>query len=64
MKDNFNKRKLSIDYLRSGVIPFEYDGDDDKDSSYVLFELNKRCLESTSFNDESKNLAKVDMVDI
>jgi hypothetical protein len=50
--------------LRSGVIPFEYDGDDDNDSSNVLFELNKRCFESTNFNDELKNFANVDIVDI
>jgi hypothetical protein len=57
-------KRISKNNIRSGVIPFEYDGDDDKDSSYALFELNKRCFESTSFNDELKNFANVEIVDI
>jgi len=42
----------------------EYDGEDGNDSSKVLLELNKRCFESTSFNDELKNFANVDIVDM
>jgi hypothetical protein len=42
----------------------ENDDDDDNDSSKPLLELNKRCLESTSFRDELKNLANVDIVEI
>jgi hypothetical protein len=53
-----------MNHLRSGVIPLEYDGDEDKDSSNALFGLNKRCLESTSFNDELKNFANVEIVDM
>lgn len=51
-------------YVRSGVIPLEYDGDEDRDSSNVLLELNKRCLESTNFNEELKNFANVEIVDM
>lgn len=52
-------------YLRSGGIPFENDDeDDDKGSSNALLELNKRCLESTSFKDELKNFANVDIVEM
>lgn len=60
MKLNISMASL----LRSGVIPLEKDDDDDRDSSKPLFELNKRCFESTNFNDELKNFANVDIVEI
>jgi hypothetical protein len=50
--------------VRSGVMPFENDDDDESDSSKPLLELKRRCLESTSFNDELKNLANVDIVEM
>jgi len=58
------QKKTFIYLLRSGVTPLENDDDDERDSSKPFVELYKRCFESTSFNDELKNLANVDMVDI
>jgi hypothetical protein len=42
------------------------DGDDEgeNESSNGVFELNRRCLLSTSFRDELKNFAKVEIVEI
>lgn len=51
-------------FVRSGVIPLEKDDDEESDSSKPLLELNRRCLESTSFSDELKNFARVDIVEM
>lgn len=64
LQERNDKQSTNNSDIRSGVIPLEYDGDEERDSSNVLLELNKRCLESTNFNDELKNLARVEIVDI
>ncbi len=63
-KDFHSKKRRRRNSLRSGVIPLENDDDDESDSSKPLLELNKRCFESTSFRDELKNFANVDIVEI
>ena len=50
--------------LRSGVIPLEKEGEHGDESSKFVFEVNRRCFESTSLSDELKNFAKVEMVDM
>ena len=55
---------FSMIELRSGVKPFEYGVEDEIESSNPLLELYRRCLESISFNDELKNFAKAEIVEM
>lgn len=52
-------------FLRSGVIPLLSEGDEDEtDSSKPFAGLERFAFESTSFSDELKNFARVDMVEM